>query len=59
MRCTGCGWPIADMVVVSTHHTSEGLVRYLRCPCGQLCLQLVPEPTAATGDLLATADPQR
>ena len=27
--------------MLSTHHTSEGWVRYRRCPCGAIAIQLV------------------
>jgi len=41
MRCAHCGWPTDDMPVVSTHHTSEGWVRYRRCVCGVMSIKLV------------------
>lgn len=41
MRCAQCGWPDDESEVVSTHHTSEGWVRYRRCPCGVMSIELV------------------
>ena len=32
--CTACGGPSATARVESTHRTSDGVVRYLRCRCG-------------------------
>jgi hypothetical protein len=40
-RCARCGWPIDEARVLSTHHTSEGWVRYRRCPCGSVAIELV------------------
>jgi hypothetical protein len=40
-RCTHCGWPTDEAAVLSTHHTSEGWVRYRRCPCGSVAIELV------------------
>ena len=48
MRCAECGWPVSEAAVISMHHTSEGLVRYLRCPCGQVLVQLIPIPAAVS-----------
>ncbi|MFS1301863.1 hypothetical protein [Streptosporangium longisporum] len=31
--CPSCGRPAT--VPASTHHTSEGIVRYARCACGR------------------------
>jgi hypothetical protein len=33
--CTACGRRSATARVESTHRTSEGVVRYLRCACGK------------------------
>ncbi|MFC4562537.1 hypothetical protein ACFO4E_11795 [Nocardiopsis mangrovi] len=33
--CVSCGGPGAAAQVESSHYTSEGIVRYLRCPCGE------------------------
>ena len=41
MLCAHCGWPVDEATVLSTHHTSEGWVRYRRCPCGAVAIQLV------------------
>lgn len=41
MRCAHCGWPGDEMRVLSTHHTSEGWVRYRRCVCGEVSIELV------------------
>ena len=40
-RCARCGWPAAEGAVLSTHHTSEGWVRYRRCLCGAVTIELV------------------
>jgi hypothetical protein len=40
-RCTRCGWPTDSAAVLSTHHTSEGWVRYRRCVCGSVAIELV------------------
>jgi hypothetical protein len=41
MRCTRCGWPSSEAAVLSTHHTSQGWVRYRRCVCGDVKIELV------------------
>jgi hypothetical protein len=41
MRCAHCGWPGAEAAVLSTHHTSDGWVRYRRCICGVVSIELV------------------
>lgn len=41
MRCAQCGWPVDEGRVLSTHHTSEGWVRYRRCVCGAVAIELV------------------
>lgn len=40
-RCTRCGWPGTDARVLSTHPTSEGWVRYRRCVCGEVSIELI------------------
>lgn len=46
MRCARCGWPSDEAVVLSTHHTSQGWVRYRRCVCGDVTIELVTlDPT--------------
>ena len=51
MRCAHCGRPTADTVSLSTHRTSEGWVRYRRCGCGSVSVELltlgVPSPDGA------------
>jgi hypothetical protein len=41
MLCAHCGWPVGEAAVLSTHHTSEGWVRYRRCVCGAVAIELV------------------
>jgi hypothetical protein len=41
MRCERCGWPVGEAVILSTHSTSQGWVRYRRCVCGTVSIQLV------------------
>lgn len=41
MRCAHCEWPTDEMRVLSTHHTSQGWVRYRRCVCGVVSIELV------------------
>lgn len=41
MRCARCGWPGDEATVLSTHHTSEGWVRYRRCVCGAVGIELI------------------
>lgn len=41
MRCTQCGWPQSEAHTISTHHTSEGWVRYKRCTCGSVSIELL------------------
>ncbi|MFC5993961.1 hypothetical protein ACFQE5_07030 [Pseudonocardia hispaniensis] len=41
MRCAQCGWPSEETEVLSTHHTSEGWVRYRRCACGEVSIEVV------------------
>ncbi len=41
MRCAQCGWPWDEKAVLSTHHTSEGWVRYRRCVCGVVSIELI------------------
>jgi hypothetical protein len=48
MRCAKCGWPQSEARTMSTHHTSEGWVRYKRCACGGVSIELVtPAPVGA------------
>lgn len=41
MRCARCGWPTDESTILSTHRTSEGWVRYRRCVCGTVAIELV------------------
>ena len=41
MRCAQCGWPNEEAEVLSTHSTSQGWVRYRRCVCGTVTIELV------------------
>jgi hypothetical protein len=36
-----CERPVAEARVLSTHHTSQGWVRYRRCACGHVSIELV------------------
>jgi hypothetical protein len=56
-RCARCDRTVDEAPVLSTHHTSEGWVRYRRCPCGSVSIQLVqltPGPDLHS-DLLTSA----
>lgn len=39
-RCARCRRPLHDAATVSGHYTSGGLVRYLRCACGALAVEV-------------------
>jgi hypothetical protein len=39
-RCTACEQPTSVAVVESAHPTSEGIIRYRRCPCGARWIEL-------------------
>ena len=41
MRCPRCGWPTEEASVLSTHHTSQGWIRYRRCVCGAVSIELI------------------
>jgi hypothetical protein len=56
MRCTACGWPLAETQLVSAHRTSEGLVCYRRCVCGQITIRLRPPGGTAAGGSTAPAE---
>ncbi|HTF52949.1 MAG TPA: hypothetical protein VK735_36350 [Pseudonocardia sp.] len=47
MRCTECGWPLAETELVSIHRTSEGFVSYRRCMCGRITIQLREQGASA------------
>jgi hypothetical protein len=55
MRCARCGWPVDESTVLSTHSTSEGWVRYRRCICGTVSIQIV----TLDGRTGAPAEPAR
>jgi hypothetical protein len=41
--CPTCGWPESDVYeVLSRHFTSEGVVTYSRCVCGEIQVRLRP-----------------
>ena len=42
-ECPTCGWPDSDVhEVLSRHFTSEGVVTYSRCVCGEVRVRLRP-----------------
>jgi hypothetical protein len=43
MRCAQCG-RTAGATTLSTHHTSEGWVRYKRCACGAVSIEMLTIP---------------
>ncbi|MCE3554149.1 hypothetical protein LWC33_22190 [Pseudonocardia sp. RS11V-5] len=45
MRCARCG-QTAGATTLSTHHTSEGWVRYKRCACGAVSIEMLTIPAA-------------
>ena len=56
MLCAHCGWPSAEARTISTHPTSEGWVRYKRCACGGVSIELVtPAPSGAGVDTRAVS----
>jgi hypothetical protein len=58
MRCAQCGWPSDEAEVLSTHPTSQGWVRYRRCVCGKVGIELVT-PRDTAGPHVAAADARR
>jgi hypothetical protein len=58
MRCAQCGWPGDETEVLSTHPTSQGWVRYRRCVCGRVAIELVA-PGGATDLQAQVADAWR
>lgn len=48
MQCAGCGWPMAEARTESAHVTSEGWVRYRRCVCGAVFVELPAGATPGT-----------
>jgi hypothetical protein len=57
MRCARCGWPSNEATVLSTHHTSQGWVRYRRCVCGDVTIQLVTLAPAVGTEVEAVREP--
>jgi hypothetical protein len=57
MRCAQCGWPSDEAKVLSTHHTSEGWVRYRRCVCGDVTIELVTLGAAAEAQVETVREP--
>ena len=57
MRCARCGWPNDEAVVLSTHHTSQGWVRYRRCVCGNVAIELVTLAGAAGTEVQPVREP--
>ena len=51
MRCTKCGQPTTGARTLSTHATSEGWVRYRRCACGDVSIELLTLEVQATSGL--------
>ncbi|ONI79760.1 hypothetical protein ALI144C_23720 [Actinosynnema sp. ALI-1.44] len=45
--CDTCGWPARDLPTVSTHYTSQGVLRYRRCVCGAWLVLLNGQPVRA------------
>jgi hypothetical protein len=44
MRCEQCGQTARAAMTLSTHHTSEGWVRYKRCACGAVSIEMLTIP---------------
>jgi hypothetical protein len=57
MRCAQCGWPSDEAVVLSTHRISQGWVRYTRCVCGDLMIELVTLGPAARTQVKPVREP--
>lgn len=57
MRCAHCGWPCDEARVLSTHHTSQGWVRYRRCACGAVSIELVTLDGPAATHVEALREP--
>ena len=53
MRCAQCGLPAAEARTISTHHTSDGWVRYKRCACGGVSIELLTMEDSRPRDLHA------
>lgn len=50
-RCASCGWPVAEAVLLSSHDTSQGVLRYRQCTCGRLLVELSGIEIGGTRDL--------
>ena len=59
MRCAQCGWPVDETAVLSTHHTSEGWVRYRRCVCGAVAIEMVRLGSGAGMQVEPVREPAR
>lgn len=61
MACPHCAWPTSEARVLSAHPTSDGMVRYLRCPCGQVTIQVLrfqePAYPSASSTRVRAANP--
>jgi transcriptional regulator NrdR family protein len=45
--CPVCAWPASDVYeVISRHLTSEGVVTYSRCACGEVQVRFQPYSSA-------------
>ena len=56
--CPHCGWPRSEVYeVLSRHLTSEGVVSYTRCACGELEVRVQPFAPGAVVGTAGTADP--
>ncbi len=54
VRCTDCGWPLAEPAyVVSRHPTTQGVIVYTRCACGRLRVWLDRDSEVAPRLLIA------
>ncbi|GAA4071346.1 hypothetical protein GCM10022214_28900 [Actinomadura miaoliensis] len=57
-ECPRCGWPESEIYqVLSRHLTSEGVVAYTRCACGEV--QVRVQPYAAGRVVTASCGPSR
>ena len=47
--CPSCAWPESEPYeVISRHLTSDGVVTYSRCACGEVRVSLLPYGAAET-----------
>jgi hypothetical protein len=48
-ECPTCAWPVSESYeVISRHVTSDGIVTYSRCVCGEVRIRLQPYGEAQT-----------